>query len=294
MRGFDSLVVGLDGSPAATTALDWAIDHLEPDGELHAVHGLSPLLGLGRAALQTDVGGARAEVRRMLDVKWTDPARAAGRDVVTHLVDDDPGDAALAVAERVGADAIVVGPHGVTMNLQVLGGVTRRILHQSSIPTIVARASADGDGPIVSFVGYGQATEGAARWAALRADAEGTGLVLLHAVGYRPLYPLDSPADTVASYLGSEVADDWARADLERLRSELEPEVPGVAIETRVERGSVVAAIEAISPRSRLIVVGKRHTNRLARRVVSHRLQQAIVRSSATVAVVPSHPPAAA
>ena len=308
MTGFDSLVVGVDGSDASLVALAWAVDRLSADGTIHAVHGFEVRKARALAVVGSSLEDRRAEVAEHLDGGWTADARRGRGRLVSHVVDDDPADALRHVAEAHDADAIVVGPHNKRGNPFVLGSVTRKLLRSSDRPLVVATtrsatpptapdgSTPDGSTPdaieaagrVVACVGYGEATREAARWAADHATATGAGLTLLHAIGPRPIVPFDSPSDTLASYLGSDVSQEWAQADLDDLEGELRERHPDLDIVTVVARGLATRIIAAAGTTAELIVVGRRDHPGPTRMFVSPRIQQAVARSAAPVAVIPT------
>ncbi len=263
------LVVGVDGSAASKAALAWAAHSVDPDGTVFAVHA--------------------AGERTAFDPRWVEGIEADRCTVATHLVDDEPAGALLAVADRENADAIVVGPHSGDRNRQTLGSVTRRLLQQSSIPVIVAKdGPSDRAGTVVACVGYGDATEQAAAWAAGYAANHGFDLELLHVVGYRPIFPADSPSDMLASYFGPETLRRWAQEDVEEIRARLSRGQPNLPITATVDVGFASKAIVAASVGVELVVVGKRTENLALRSLISPRIHLLIAKAATSVAVVPS------
>ena len=292
-HALDQLVVGMDGSSMATEGLRWAAGRVSPDGRLHVVHAFPIPTQVGLAILQKDWVEVRNEAQRSLEGPWTEEARDRGHEVITHLVEDDPADALLSVAETTGSSAIVVGRRGSGGRLPLLGSVTARLLRRSPLPVIVVgddtpTAPEWDRSPVVACVGYGEATERAAEWAAGYAESTGRALSLIHVVGFRPLYPLDSPRDTLASYLGPGVSEDWAREDLADLAAEIGGRHPDLTISTNVEMGFAAPAMAAASVGAHLVVVGKRHDNPIRRGVISPRLQRLLCQAAAPVAVVPA------
>lgn len=290
MNELASLVVGLDGSEVSAQALRWAAQHVAHGDSLHVVHSL------GSPPLSSAVGSAgapSAQVTALLRNEWTEPARAAGHEPQTHLV-EGPADYALSdVAGQVNAEAIVVGAHG-SGESSLLGSVTRGLLHGADRPIIIAKPEGApmtkatiAAGTIVACVGYGKASEHAAEWAAGYAARHDRPLRLLHVVGVRPMFPSDSPVDTVASYLGPEVSLDWAKSDLDGLAKRLGQAHPSVEIKTAVELGSAVNTIADATIGADLVVLGKRHLGRLSKHIIGPRLHRLIVRIAAPVAVVP-------
>lgn len=293
MDGLEPLIVGVDGSAAATVALEWALERAAGKVPVHVVHAVGSPSELGFDLFGSSDELSEEEAREVLEGPWTEPARRRDRPVSPHVVADDPADALIDVAAEAGGRVIVVGVHGSGGKRRGLGSVTRKLLHRSSVPLVVAkppqfRAKPGDRKPVVAFVGYGEATEGAARWAADYAAIVDRPLLLVHVVGYRPMFPADSPADTLASYLGGDVSRDWAQADLNRLRGELMEHRPELSVDTRVEAGFAVRAIEEGSRTAELVVLGKRHGSSLARHTISPRVQQSIIRSATTTVVVPT------
>ncbi|MEZ5407903.1 MAG: universal stress protein [Acidimicrobiales bacterium] len=294
------VVVGLDGSALSVAAAAWAAARVPEGGTVHLVHGIHPAAELAAAAFQSDGEAVRRVAEADLEGPWAEPARATGRPVVTHVVDDEPAHAVLRVAAAVDATAIVVGMHGAGGgHLPLLGAVARKILHRSNLPMVVAhpdptRPAPASSGPplVVAGVGYGDASNLAVLWAAEYAAARGLPLELVHAIALQPVFPADSPSDTLGSYLGPGVEAAWAREDLELVREQVLDRHAGLDVTLRVVSGPVV---DALAPPTggpvELVVAGKRHGARLARMTISPRLRQLIVGSSAPVAVIPSTSP---
>ncbi len=295
MGRLDTIVVGVDGSAASSGALAWAISRGSAHGTVHVVHAFSSLLRLGLDALQQDSDSVRDSARRQLDGPWSEPVRQAGRLLQTHLVDDDPADALVGVAAAKDADLVVVGRHGADGGRFLLGAVTASVLHRAEIPVVVvdpghAASSGTEPGPVVACVGYGEATEAAARWAADYAAERALPLQLFHVVGFRPLFPVDSPADTLASYLGPEVALDWARAELDELAAQLSTGRPDLDVMVKLDRGWAIPAMRRASAGAELVVVGKRHLGPIGHGMISPRIHSLVAKSDAPTAVVPACP----
>lgn len=264
---FDTAVVGTDGSAAAADALDWARSVVPTDGLVKPVE---------------------------IDEQQQDPAQAM-----------------LDIADEVDADVVVIGRHSSRWPVGGLGGVTRRLLHQTTIPVVIAAranradsAGSDSSSPsdvdslsgrdpveprsIVAGVGYGQPAVAAATWAAAAAEELGVGLVLLHVVGHQPIYPADSPSDTLGSYLGSDVLTRWVGEDLDHIRSDVLTAHRDVPIDTVVRRGSVPRSLVSAGESTPLLVLGKRTGRGVFRGMLSPRIQHVVARSATTVAVIPS------
>ena len=262
MPAFEHVVVGFDGSEPSIHALRWARDRVAP-GNLVVVH----------------CGPA--------DPTLPDGVEA---DSVLHC-DEGAEDALLKRAHEVGADTIVIGPHGSGLGLG-LGRVARHLLRHSPLPVVIIDGaepprSPDRRPPVVACVGYAEAAATATRWAADYAQARQLPLVLLHAVAYRPMFPLDSASDVLASYLGAGVSAEWARSELEELAGELGSSHPELEITTHVDTDSVVKAVERAGQNAELVVLGKRHGEAFVDIIGTPRLRRLVARSRFPTAVVP-------
>ncbi len=130
------MVVGTDGSPGSTVALRWA-------AELAARHGAEILVMTGfnpaNAHLIDDsVEDLLSEQRPTIE-SWGEAARLAGVPVRSVIETADPRTGILAVAEREGADLIVVGREGTSAGPGFLhmGNVGEWLAHHSPLPIAV-------------------------------------------------------------------------------------------------------------------------------------------------------------
>lgn len=280
-RNLARVVVGVDGSPASVSTLDWVARRIGVNGSLVAVHVLDDT---------RDVRSAQ----ELLEGPWSEPARRWCREVTCSIGIGEAADVLVAEAERNEAECLAVGAHGAGTGRRrspFLGGVARRLLARSAIPLIIHRGhNSLATGPVVACLGYGGATEAVATWAAEYARLGEHPLVLLHAVSHRPVYPIDSPVDMLGSYLGPGVDVEWAESDLAQRRDELLADSPDLDVSTKVVLGSTVRAILDIGagagpePGAELVVVGKP----TALPLPSPRLHQVIARAVCPIAVIPS------
>ena len=263
MPAFEHVVVGFDGSAPSVHALRWAQDRVAP-GKLVVVH-CGP----------------------------SDPTVPDGIDAGSVLhCDEGAEDALLARAHEVGADTIVIGPHGSGLGLG-LGRVARHLLRHSTLPVVIVDGaepprSPDRRPPVVACVGQADTAEVASRWAADYAQARQLPLVLLHAVAYRPIFPLDSASDVLASYLGAGVSAEWAMSELEQLASELGATHPEIEITSHVDTDSLVKAVERAGQNAELVVLGKRSDEAFLDIIGTPRLRRLVARSRFPTAVIPT------
>ena len=127
-RPIRTIVVGVDGSETATTALDAAL-------ELAALPGAALHLVSAYSALQ------EAAAADSLLAKATGAAGAAGVAAVTHRRSGDAAEALLAVAEEEDADLLVVGSSGRTGAASRIlpGNVADRVSHTAPCHVLIVR-----------------------------------------------------------------------------------------------------------------------------------------------------------
>jgi nucleotide-binding universal stress UspA family protein len=130
------IVVGVDGSPGAAKALEWATELAAASGA--EVLAVSVLLH-DQAELRDDVFRAVVAVAEDDLDGWCDPLRARS---VEHrpvlLKGEDPRDALVDLAAREDADLIVVGARGTgRLNRLLLGSVASAVTRHSPVPVAV-------------------------------------------------------------------------------------------------------------------------------------------------------------
>jgi nucleotide-binding universal stress UspA family protein len=146
---FTRIVVGTDGSDTAAEALRQAIDLAGLTGAtLSIVSAYAPVskrrIQGEQEGVPADIAheiGPREDVNLVLDAAAA-TARAAGVEVRTHPVQDDPADAILNVAEEIRADLIVVGNKGMTgARRYLLGSVPNNVSHHAPCSVIIVRTT---------------------------------------------------------------------------------------------------------------------------------------------------------
>ena len=146
----DTILVGVDGSAGAANGLEWAASRAaEAHARIVAVHVLTFSTAFRRdLTLEDTITAWRLALQRDLDGSWTAPARDAGVEVRTLLVEADSAEAGLLQAvEAEHADLIVLGATGRgSLADRLLGATTYKIAHRAPIPVVVVPPAAD-DGP---------------------------------------------------------------------------------------------------------------------------------------------------
>jgi len=145
----EAIVVGTDGSDTAKRAVDEAVRLATALGaELHVVSAFEPLRG-------AKIGGApegAAKIWQPLPDSHVESTlsqaaasvRMRNVEVTTHAIENDPADAILEVADKVGADMIVIGNKGMhSASRFVLGNVPNKVSHRARCNVLIVSTSSE-------------------------------------------------------------------------------------------------------------------------------------------------------
>jgi len=135
--GVGHIVLGVDGSHGATAAASWCAVFASALGaEVTAVAVYPHEYGI---VTEQDPKSMFQYFKRALNEEWVTPLRDAGVTVHPDLVHEPHvAEALVDTAQRVGADAIVVGTHGFAPLIhRRLGGVAMRSLHTTPLPLVL-------------------------------------------------------------------------------------------------------------------------------------------------------------
>lgn len=140
---FGKILVAIDGSKTSEKALNNAIEmaHLW-NADVHVVYVIE--IGLFSSI---PVDNTWEVIHRMLKGEGENAVLAAkkageahGVKVIAHIREGHAGNEILRVAEKEGADLIIVGSHGKTqIDRLLLGSVSSYVVRYSSITTMVVR-----------------------------------------------------------------------------------------------------------------------------------------------------------
>lgn len=141
---FHSIVVGTDGSEGSAIAVDRAVELAALSGAtLHiaTVGGASTaaMLGdplAGAAAMSVAADETREALNQIVE-KAAEPARAKGVTVATHALIGSAAQALCELAEKVGADLIVVGNRGMRGGRRFLGSVPNTVSHHAPCSVLI-------------------------------------------------------------------------------------------------------------------------------------------------------------
>jgi nucleotide-binding universal stress UspA family protein len=138
---FTTVVVGTDWSDTAEVAFVKALELTrQGGGRLHVVTAStqSPAPASGRSAGASGSRSHGPDFQADVVLERTlDRLGANDVEVRQHMVTADPGDAIVAVAERVGADLIVVGNKG--MHRRVLGSTPNTVSHRAPCDVLIVQ-----------------------------------------------------------------------------------------------------------------------------------------------------------
>lgn len=142
--GYRTIVVGYDGSTNADLAVEAAADHVEPGGMVHVVTAFHPESDylLIRHLEQLPEEFRYIYDRDAAEKERQHPALASlerrGVGCEGHIVPGDSASAILDVAEREGADLVVVGSRGLGSVQRFLrGSVSSRVAANAPVSVLV-------------------------------------------------------------------------------------------------------------------------------------------------------------
>lgn len=277
------IVVGVDGSTLADTAVLWAAAEAQRRGtSLHVVHAFVHLHAVGGyvAVLDTadplEIGGEVCE-RAARSAREAFPGLTVTTEVRVGRAAPE-----LIKASREAA-TLVLGArgHGRVTGLLV-GSVSQQVAMHADCPVVVVRGSGE-RGPVVVGLDGSPAAAGALRYAVEHAAATGAQVRAVRAE-YVELPMGAPPGDWYADLVDrSAQATEAARRAVE----EVTAEHPAVDIELRVVRQHPEVALLEEAADAGLIVVAKRGLGGFTGLMLGSVSQGVLSRAKVTVAVVP-------
>jgi nucleotide-binding universal stress UspA family protein len=279
----NGIVVGVDESHHAQSALRWAIDHgARTNQPVTAVMAWGYLdQHYSDPGKSFDAAYGAETARKALEAIVT---RAAGPNHAVRLsaVCDRPAPALLEAARD--ASLLVVGARGLGgFRGLLVGSVSRHVLHKSTCPVAVIRADHGHEaGPIVAGVDGSEPSRRALDWAIDVARATQRPLLAIHAwrVPYRDL-------DFAGAYLDSEELARDAVALLDEQLAALDESGLVGPIERRVVNGGASEALLDAADGASMVVVGSRGHGRFTDILLGSVSAQVSQHATCPVVVVP-------
>ncbi|MGJ7439702.1 universal stress protein [Aquipuribacter sp. MA13-6] len=290
--GYQTVVVGYDGSPHADGAVEAAADQVGADGTVHVVTAFHPE---STADVMRRLKELPEEYRYVWDPHTAEKERQhaalarlreRGVGYAAHVVAADAATAILDVARREQADLVVVGSRGLGGFLGLLlGSVSVKVASHAPCPVVVVRSRDDDDRPAggparvvvgvdgsdVSALAVGFAFETAAR----------RGLALTAVRAWEAPAPMD-PA--LLSFL-PKVEEEEMRELVASLAGERR-RFPDVDVRVELVNGHPAQALVAASDEAEVVVVGSRGRGGLAGMLLGSVSQAVLQHAHGPVAVV--------
>ena len=275
------IIVGVDGSEGAATALRWAVDEATIRGvDCVAVLAWGYLDQYPRGSFDPKYGDADALAALDAMVTAALESEVAGR-VERRTVCDLPASALLDIAED--GDVLAVGARGLGgFRGLLLGSVSQHCLHHAKVPTVVVRGGRpEAVGKVVVGIDGSPQAEAALLWAVDEARHRRASLTVVHA--YPPVVSVGPfSAMTIDQSLLEEAAERVVDAAISSI------DKATVDITRRVVCASAASALVDAGDDADLVVVGSRGLSATRRLLLGSVATQVVHHASVSVAVVPS------
>jgi nucleotide-binding universal stress UspA family protein len=291
----ETILLATDGSEGAEPAARAAIDISKRTGaRLHAAHAWMPLPQFAHPSLVPERYHPPYEegARRILDEQLGHIEQAGGTVSEVHLIEGRPADAILDLAERIGADLIVVGSRGLgAVKRLLVGSVSLGVVHHADRPVLVVRGRSWPPSRVVIGEDLSEDARSAARLGASLGKLLGSETVLVHAYEGMPPHPETLPRDDrelyevmVEKYLGH------AEPALEARATELE-DACGVRPRVRLLEGESARVLSEVAEEgdgTGLLVVGSRGLGAGGRMLLGSVSTKVLMAARGPVLVCPS------
>ncbi|CAO5238083.1 universal stress protein [Frankia sp. AgKG'84/4] len=281
------IVVGVDGSPEAQGALQWALREARlRDATVTALLAWSAdesPVSVARMAPGPGAHDIETTARQVLGTAIRSAADPRCPVPVVERVEfRDAAEALLAAAGT--ADLLVVGRHGMNPVRRILmGSVSAQCVHKATTPVVVTHGQVPAHGAVVVGVDGSPLSVEALRFAAREARLRGAVLRVVHA--WTPV-----PVGYPAVYIGVDfdAAQKAARAVLDTCVAEGVGDRGDLAVEDLLVTGSATPALLSAAGDAQLLVVGSRGHGGFTELLLGSVSHQCLHHAPCPVAVVPA------
>lgn len=258
------IVVGVDLTEPSVTAARWTVAHLSDDRQIILAHAICvPEPPRFLRGLRTPTQPLIEDAKRGAESRLSELISSLGVNRVRHDIRvGRPDEVVIAIAREVGAELVVIGPHGERPGIwKLLGGTAERVTHQSPSSVLLARALPAGPArTVLVALDESEITPAVLDWAARVASRPSANVIVMHI-----LNPLLSGAVAVnAGSTERRRAEDQLREGSERW---LRERIAGTRLEgavTEVAFGDpgfeILSAVERFG--ADLVVVGRNSPGR--------------------------------
>jgi nucleotide-binding universal stress UspA family protein len=246
---YERVLIAVDGSDEAKHAARRGLELAAAfDATVDVLH-VVPTAALGLTQTAEERTQLRDRGEALLD-EFEALASDVGQPVTTTLLDGEPAPAICEYVAEQGADLVVLGRQGETgLGKRLLGGVTERVLHQSSAPVLVVPAEAQlaaTDTPysrILVPTDGSENAEQATPHAVALAKNQDAAIHALHVVDLQAAGGVFDAGGLEPAFV--ERLEARGRAAAASVADDVESSTAGVEVETAVERKSSFDGIAA-------------------------------------------------
>ena len=258
------IVVGVDLTEPSIIAARWTAAHLGDDSEIILAHAICvPEPPRFLRGMHAPTQPLIEDAKRGAESRLRELTSSLGLNRVRHDIRvGRPDEVVIAIAQELGAELVVIGPHGERPGIwKLLGGTAERVTHQSPSSVLLARGLPAGPArTVLVALDESEITPAVLDWAARLAKQPGVSVIVMHIVN-----PLLSGAVAVnAGSIERRRAEDQLREGSKTWLREL---IAGTGLEgavTEVAFGDpgfeILAAVERFG--ADLVVVGRNSPGR--------------------------------